>query len=146
MLPDRRITYADFGVYTVPVGQTVRPGMPVKLNATDSNGSESYPNAQEAVADTDIAIGIARGEPNGTAYAAGAQFEVVHFWTSVDWVRAGTGTVTRGLRVVCASDGVINAPANGNGTTAVHSPGVAFNSSTVAGTLIALGIMPSALN
>ena len=145
-LPDRRVTYQDFGEYTVPSGQTVRPAMPVVLNATDGNGSEDYPNAQEATADTHIAIGIARGNPGATAYAAGARFEATHLFTSVEWVRAGTGTVTRGARVVSTTDGVIDAPANGNGTTAVHSPGVALTGSTIAGTTIALAIMPSAIN
>jgi hypothetical protein len=144
MLPERRLSSADFGRYTVPSGQTVRAGMPVTLDATDTNGSEDYPNAREAVADTTIVIGIAQGDP-GTSYAAGEQFDVTHLFSNVEWALVGTGGATRGSRAAATSDGFTNAAANGNATTRTHSPGI-FLVTGVVGDFVPLAIMPSGLN
>jgi len=145
MLPERRLKFADFGTYTVPATLTVRAGMPLTLDATDvSPATEDFPNAREAVADTTIVFAIAKGAP-GVSYAAAAQFEATHLFTSVEWVLVGTGGADRGSRAVAAADGLTNAPANGNATTRIHSPGI-FLASGVVGDFVPLAIMPCGLN
>jgi hypothetical protein len=141
--PERRLEHADFGRYTVPSGQTVHGGMSLLLDATDTNGSEDYPNAREATADTSVVFAIANGDP-GVSYAAGAQFDATHVFSVVQWVKVGTGGATRGSRAVATTDGLTNAAAHGTATR-VHSPGI-FLATGVAGDFVALGVCPASLS
>ena len=144
--PEKRIDGLDSQVFTVAAGQTVRPGMGIKIASTDTAPADAnYPQAQEAVADTDDPIAIAAGEIDATAYAAGATFTgYLVAGGGMIPILVGTGGVTRGLSVVCASDGFTDAPANGNGTTRVFSPGVAFATGAV-GDSVAMLLKPRAL-
>jgi hypothetical protein len=145
MIPERRLSFADFGRYTVPADNTVRAGMLIVLSATDvASTHEDYPDATEATADTHVAFAIAKGDP-GTSYAAGEQFDATHLFSSVEWVRVGTGGATRGLRAVATTDGLTNIGANGNATTRTYSPGI-FLQTGVVGDMVALGVMPSTAN
>jgi hypothetical protein len=141
--PERRLNFADWGRYTVPAGQTVRAGMPIVLDATDTNGSEDYVNAREATAATSVVFAIAKGDP-GTSYAAGEQFDALHIFSVVQWARVGTGGATRGSRAVATTDGLTNAAAHGTAAR-VHSPGI-FLATGVAGDFVAIGIAPSSLS
>ena len=141
--PERRLEHADFGRYTVPAGQTVRAGMPLILDATDSNGSEDCWNAREATTAASIVFAIAKGDP-GTSYTAGQQFDALHVFSVVDWVRVGTAGATRGQRAVAASDGLVNAAAHGT-TNRAHSPGI-FLMTGVSGDVVAIGVCPAVLS
>jgi hypothetical protein len=144
--PETRLDGLDSQLFTVAAGQTVRPGMGIKIAATDASpATADYPQAQEAIADTDDPIAIAAGELDATAYAAGEIFTgYLMAGGGVIPILVGTGGITRGLSAVCASDGFTNAPANGNGTTRIFSPGVALATGVV-GDGVALLVKPRAL-
>jgi hypothetical protein len=87
--------------YTVASGQTVRGGFAVKFASDDQE-------IQEAGADSELAIGVARGI--GETYAAGESVSVVHSNAIVE-MKVGTGGVTRGKDARMISDGITDAPA-----------------------------------
>ena len=130
--PQKRINDSDFQKFTVPTGQTVRAGMPIKLNATDAgDGTADRPEAQEATADTDNVIAVAYSDNPDKSWTAGEVFPGVLLGDgAVIPVLIGTGGVTRGSHVVAASDGLKNAPAHGTGSR-IFSPGVALETQTV---------------
>ena len=144
--PDKRVAGLDFQTFTVASGQTVRAGMGVKMAATDTSPATSeYPQAQEAIADTDLVDAIAYGEP-GTSWTAGQQFPgVIPIGAGVIPIRVGTGGVTRPGHIVPASDGFTNAPANGNGTTRIFSPGTALETSATAGDFVGMRVRPAVI-
>lgn len=145
--PEKRVDFLDAQVFTVAAGQTVRPGMGIKIATTDTSpATADYPQAQEAIADTDDAIAIAMGEPGDTAYAAGAQFSAYYVaGGGVLPVLVGTGGATRGVSAVCTSDGFTDVGANGNATTRIFSPGV-FLRTGVATDWVPLLVKPRGLN
>jgi hypothetical protein len=144
--PEKRIDGLDSQIFTVAAGQTVRPGMGIKIASTDTSpATADYPQSQEAIADTDDPIAIAAGEIDDTAYAAAATYSafLVASGGAIP-VLVGTGGATRGVSAVCASDGFTDAPANGNGTTRIFSPGV-FLATGVVGDSVPLLVKPRAL-
>ena len=143
MHPEKRTQFADQMELTVTTGQTVRAGMPVKLLATDAEGDENFPDGQEAAADTDVPIGIADGKA-GTVYAEGERFTVWLVSSTVLHMLVGTGGITRGSRVVSASDGIKNAAAHGT-TSRIYSHGIALSTSVV-GDVAAVLSAPLALS
>lgn len=143
--PEKRIDGLDSQVFTVAAGQTVRAGMGIKIAATDTSpATADYPQAQEAIADTDDPIAIAYGEP-GESWTAGETFTgILVAGGGMIPVLVGTGGVTRGLSVTATTDGFTNAAANGNGTTRIFSPGVAFATGVV-GDFVPMLMKPRAL-
>lgn len=145
--PQKRINDSDFQKFTVPTGQTVRAGMPIKLNATDAgSGNGNYPEAQEAAADTDNPIAIAYGgdDPSKT-WTEGQTFDGVLLGDGATIpILVGTGGITRGSHVVANSDGFKNAPAHGTGSR-IYSPGVAWETAS-AGTWSSLLVQKVALS
>lgn len=87
--------------YTVASGQTVRGGFAVKFASDDQE-------IQEAGADSELAIGVARGI--GTTHVAAARVEVV-MSNAIAEMKVGTGGVTHGKDVRMISDGITDAPA-----------------------------------
>lgn len=134
--PEKRTAFADQMEFTVTTGQSVRAGMPVKLLATNTAGDDNVPDAQEAAADTDVAIAIADGKP-GTTYAAGDRFSGWLISSTVLHMLVGTAGITRGARVVSASDGIKDAAAHGT-TSRIYSHGIALSTSVVGDTAAVL--------
>jgi hypothetical protein len=87
--------------YTVATGQTVRGGFAVKFASDDQE-------IQEAGADSELAIGVAR--VIGHTYAAGERVEVVQS-NAIAEMKVGTGGVTCGKDARMISDGITDAPA-----------------------------------
>ncbi len=145
--PAMRTGKGDMQTFTVAAGQSVRFGMGVKVAATDTAPAEAeFPQAQEAIADTDDIKAIAWGNP-GDVFAAGEQFDgyLLTSGSTVLHVLVGTGGATRGSRAVAVSDGFTNAAVNGNATTRIFSPGW-FDNAGTAGAIVALNIDPQILN
>jgi hypothetical protein len=144
--PEDRRDDLDSQIYTVAAGQTVRAGMGIKVAATDTSpATADYPQAQEAIANTDLVEAIAAGEP-GVTYAAGDQFTgYLMSDGGVIPVMVGTGGVTRGTYICATTNGFTDAPANGNGTTRIFSPGTARAASSTAGDFVGMLIKPTAL-
>lgn len=145
--PDKRIDYLDSQVFTVAAGQTVRAGMGVKIATTDTApATADYPQAQEAIADTDDPIAIAYSDNPDETWSAGETFTgILLAGGGVIPVLVGTGGATRGTSAVATTDGFTNAPANGNGTTRIFSPGV-FLRTGVATDWVEMLVKPRALN
>jgi hypothetical protein len=130
--PQKRINDSDFQQFTVPTGQTVHAGMPIKLNATDAgSGDANRPEAQECTADTDNVIAIAySGDDPAKSWTAGQIFDAVLLGDGATIpVLIGTGGVTRGSSVVATTDGLKNAPAHGTASR-IYSPGVALETAS----------------
>jgi len=135
MIPARRTQFTDSRKFTA--GATVRAGVPIILQATDTYGSQEKPDVIEAANNTVNIIGIPRGEP-GTSYAAGAEFDAWVISSTVLHVRVGTGGATRGSRAAQSGsgDGLTDLPAFGTATR-IYSPGI-FLGGGVVGDWVAL--------
>lgn len=162
MIPDRHVEKAGIiEFFRVTSGKTVTPGRAVKLSSTltDPNVRE----IEEAVALTDIVIGIAGGGalgdnrlpdtttgrlvPGKAAFIAGDEIPVTLCFSVVEHALAGAAGVTAGNRVVVdvtsTTGALVDAPAmNAAGSTATNSPGIALDTA-VTGEAFALAIMPS---
>lgn len=133
--PDIHLTYCDIDTYIVPAGQTVRVGAPVKLSALDNPDTAKHKGRviQEAIASTDVAIGIVLGEISypRESFTEGDLVRVAHF---APWLAPGfaKGNISAGDRVIGASGGGFEtAPAwNNAGSTHVFSPGIALDAAT----------------
>jgi hypothetical protein len=143
MTPEQRTQYSDKKTYVVGAGATVRPCMPVKLLATVPADPE-VPEIAEATVDSEDPIGFSNGYPTEGPYTEGQKVVVTHIFNTVEWTRVGATGATRGKRVVCAADGVVDAPAIGSGATRIFSPGVALDTG-VHNDVIAVGIAPAVL-
>jgi hypothetical protein len=133
--PDLQLNHCLIDAYIVPAGQTVRVGAPVKLSALANPNTATHKGRviQEAIAATDIALGVALGEisnPRET-FVAGEIVRVAHI---SPWLVPGfaKGNISAGDRVIAASGGgFTTAPAwNNAGATLVYSPGIALDTAT----------------
>jgi len=126
----KKLDFAHIMTFEVAAAQTVTAGKTVIFDSDDLT-------IKDPGASSDLVVGVALGTP-GTVFAAGAKVQVVLFAPIVPMV-VGTGGTTRGKKQVVVSDGVTDAAANGGGTTAVETIGVAMQTG-VAGDVIGVAI------
>lgn len=123
--PEKRTAFLDEGTFTVAASQTVRAGVFVKLSATDTAPADAnFPQVQECAAHTDIPHAISVSDDPAETFTAAETFAAyLTMGSGVLSVLVGTGGATRDSYAVCVSDGVTNAPAQGNAATRIYSPG-----------------------
>lgn len=140
MMPAQKTQFAQDKKFTA--AGTVRAGMLIKMAATDTYGSQEYPDATECADNTENGIAIVKGEP-GTSFDAGEQFSAWLLGSTIVHVKVGTGGAARGSRAsqAAAGDGLTNLPAFGAGSR-IHSPGVFLNTGVV-NDFVALLVLPA---
>lgn len=135
----RHLSFAVIKVYNVATSQTVTIGKTCKF----ATGSET--DVQDAGAGSDGEIGTVLSCTDGSTgvIAAGKQVEVALLGNQIVPMLVGTGGTTAGKKQVVVSDGITDAAANGGGTTAVETVGIALQAG-VAGDVV--GVLQGGAN